>query len=287
MHRRDVHADQSRRHRHRRFGAALDGRARARSSPTGAIGYPPGFAHAPTTQSLQLLGVSKSDDDDEHLRSPRHPRRAVGRVSCAASTNCCRRQRRFTRRSSPSLGLARRSPRAVATAREPRAGRARRGRAAEPSDEMLRGGRRRHGDRLRVSHATAISPRISIRSAPQPPGDPSLDPQTYGLTPALMSAIPGLPCCASRFPATRWPRCCRSCARRYSSTIAYEIEHISNAKQRELAARVHRRRDAPHRALAAAQSASARAPHARSRRWSATCARRSSARRPSRSKAST
>ena len=59
----------------------------------------------------------------------------------------------------------------------------------------------------------------------------SLEPQTYGLTPALQSAIPAAVLrvkVAGNTLAEVLPRLKET----YSSTIAYEIEHISNANQR-------------------------------------------------------
>ncbi len=83
-----------------------------------------------------------------------------------------------------SLGLP-----AAAVAARWRVASGRRRPAAQPSDEMLRAvaagmaivsAYRRHG------HLAANLDPLGT----QPPGDPSLEPQTYGLTPALQSAIP-------------------------------------------------------------------------------------------------
>jgi 2-oxoglutarate dehydrogenase E1 component len=104
------------------------------------------------------------------------------------------------------------------------------GAAAQPSDEMLRAvasgmaivaAYRRHG------HLAANLDPLGT----EPVGDPSLDPQSYGLTPALQSAIPASVLnvkVAGNTLADVLPRLRET----YSSTIAYEIEHISNANQR-------------------------------------------------------
>jgi 2-oxoglutarate dehydrogenase E1 component len=102
--------------------------------------------------------------------------------------------------------------------------------AAPPSDEMLRAvaagmaivsAYRRHG------HLAANLDPLGTA----PVGDSSLEPQTYGLTPALQSAIPAS-VLRVKVPGQTLAEVLPHLKETYSSTIAYEIEHISNANQR-------------------------------------------------------
>src|SRR6201999_3174733 len=99
-----------------------------------------------------------------------------------------------------------------------------------PSEEMMRAiaagmaivsAYRRHGHL-----GAALDP-----LGKEPPNDPSLDPSTYNLTPAMMRAIPASVLnvkVAGKTLADVLPRLRET----YSSTIAYEIEHISNTQKR-------------------------------------------------------
>jgi 2-oxoglutarate decarboxylase len=99
-----------------------------------------------------------------------------------------------------------------------------------PSEEMLRavaagmaivGAYRTHG------HLAAnLDPLGS-----EPPGDPSLDPKAYGLTPALESAVPAS-VLGVKVPGNSLAEVIPELRATYSSTIAFEIEHISNTEQR-------------------------------------------------------
>ncbi|MBV8245315.1 MAG: multifunctional oxoglutarate decarboxylase/oxoglutarate dehydrogenase thiamine pyrophosphate-binding subunit/dihydrolipoyllysine-residue succinyltransferase subunit [Candidatus Eremiobacteraeota bacterium] len=64
-----------------------------------------------------------------------------------------------------------------------------------------------------------------------PIGDASLDPATYGLGPALESAVPASVLRVA-LPGTTLADVLPQLRSRYSSTIAYEVEHISNEQQR-------------------------------------------------------
>ena len=101
-----------------------------------------------------------------------------------------------------------------------------------PSEEMLYC-RIRYGDRCSVSHTWPILPRILDPLGGQPPGDPSLDPANYGLTPALQAAVPASVLRVKVPGATLAEVLPRTLQQTYSSTIAYEVEHISNTQQRE------------------------------------------------------
>jgi multifunctional 2-oxoglutarate metabolism enzyme len=65
----------------------------------------------------------------------------------------------------------------------------------------------------------------------QPPGDPSLDPDTYGLTPALMRAVPA-EVLRVHVPGETLADVLPHLQQTYCGTIAYEIEHISPHEQR-------------------------------------------------------
>ncbi|MGB8520312.1 MAG: multifunctional oxoglutarate decarboxylase/oxoglutarate dehydrogenase thiamine pyrophosphate-binding subunit/dihydrolipoyllysine-residue succinyltransferase subunit, partial [Candidatus Tumulicola sp.] len=194
---------------------------------TGAIGYPPGFAGA-NVQSLQLLGVSKI----MHVTSTYDHRVIQG----AQSGEYLRRvdellQGRdgFYEEIFGSLGLQA-APVPQITTTIPAARTPGSAGAAPPSDEMLRAvaagmaivsAYRRHGH---------LAAHLDPLGTP-PVGDSSLEPQTYGLTPALMSAIPA-GVLRVKVPGSTLNEVLPHLKETYSSTIAYEIEHISNAGQR-------------------------------------------------------
>ena len=218
---------------------------------------------------------------DEHLRSPRHPRRAIGRISCGVSTSCCKATTVSTRAIFASLGLQAAPARGTSRTRPLRTGR-----SAAASDEMLRAvaaGMAIVSAYRRYGHLAANLDPLGD----EPVGDPRWSRQTYGLTPAL----------AERDPRVRAARqSSRQYARRraaavfdetYSSTIAYEIEHISNRDAARVAARLHRVGPEQGQPLAAAADRVARTPDAASKPSTATCAKRFSGRRRSRAKVST
>jgi 2-oxoglutarate decarboxylase len=66
----------------------------------------------------------------------------------------------------------------------------------------------------------------------QPPGDPALDWRTYGLTPAVMSAIPAS-ILSTKVKGDTLADVVAALRTTYSSTIAYEVEHIANIEQRK------------------------------------------------------
>jgi len=66
----------------------------------------------------------------------------------------------------------------------------------------------------------------------QPPGDPALDWNTYGLTPSIMSAIPAS-ILRTKLKGDTLADVVAELRKAYSSTIAYEVEHIANIEQRE------------------------------------------------------
>ncbi len=119
-----------------------------------------------------------------------------------------------------------------------------------PSEEMLRAiaagmaivsAYRRHG------HLGATLDPLGT----EPPNDPSLDPATYGLTPAMMQAMPAS-VLNVKLPGKTLADVLPELKKTYSSTIAYEIEHISNTRKREwlreyIETGMHRRELTPQR----------------------------------------
>ena len=150
---------------------------------TGAIGYPPGFASA-NEQSLRLLGVSKV----MQMTSTYDHRVIQG----AQSGEYLRRVDELLQGTRRILRSDLRVARLASRGRAADAGARRAVGAAHGADPPTRCCARSPPAwrSSRPIAGTGISPRISIRSGAEPVGDPSLDPQTYGLTPALQSAIP-------------------------------------------------------------------------------------------------
>ncbi|MFY9779223.1 MAG: multifunctional oxoglutarate decarboxylase/oxoglutarate dehydrogenase thiamine pyrophosphate-binding subunit/dihydrolipoyllysine-residue succinyltransferase subunit [Candidatus Baltobacteraceae bacterium] len=99
------------------------------------------------------------------------------------------------------------------------------------SDELLRAvaagaailsAYRRHG------HLAAMLDPLGT----QPEGDPALDWHNYGLTPSIMSAIPAA-VLGTKLRGETLADVVGELHKTYSSTIAYEVEHIANIEQRE------------------------------------------------------
>jgi 2-oxoglutarate dehydrogenase E1 component len=100
-----------------------------------------------------------------------------------------------------------------------------------PSDEMLRAVAA--GMAIVAAYRTHGHLAANLDPLGTPPiGDPSLEPGNWGLTPALQAAIPASVLrvkVRGNTLAEVLPRLRNT----YSSTIAYEVEHISNTEQRE------------------------------------------------------
>jgi multifunctional 2-oxoglutarate metabolism enzyme len=187
---------------------------------TGAIGYPAGFGAA-NEQSLRLLGVSRvmqitSTYDHRVIQGAQSGEylRRVDELLQGADA--------FYETVFSSLGLQ--------AAPVPQVALATVGTGETKPSEMLRAvaagmaivsAYRRHG------HLAANLDPLGA----EPVGDPSLEPQTYGLTPALQSAIPAS-VLRVKVPGTTLAEVLPRLRETYSSTIAYEIEHISNANER-------------------------------------------------------
>ncbi len=112
----------------------------------GAIGYPPGFRQCQRTDAAAARR-RQGDADHEHLRSSRHSRRAVGRVS-AARRSIAARRRCVLRNGFLVVRIASRTD--VGHRRTPAA-------PAGPSvGRYAARGRGRHGDRFRVPFVRAF-----------------------------------------------------------------------------------------------------------------------------------
>ena len=199
----------------------------------GAIGYPPGFAHA-SEPALRQLGLEKimtltSTYDHRVIQGAQSGEflRRVEELLGGAD--------HFYEDVFASYALTMRAPDAARTlqktapiveaapavAREP----------AMYSDEMLRAvaagmaivsSYRRHG------HLAATLDPLGTR----PAGDPALEAQTYGLTPSLMAAVPAA-VLRTKLRGDTLADILPRLRETYSSTIAYEVEHIANIAQRE------------------------------------------------------
>ena len=200
----------------------------------GAIGYPPGFQSA-SEPALRSLGISKvmqmtstydhrviqGAQSGEYLRLVDHLLQGdKGFYESLFSALG------LTAGPAPHFGTSEASFEAASAAPQDDRGAA----SGSASDEMLRAvaaamaiisGYRTHG------HLAAHLDPLGA----EPLGDPKLDPANYGLTPALQAAIPAsvlnikVP---GRTLADLLPRLREI----YSSTMAFEFEHISNTEQR-------------------------------------------------------
>ena len=226
----------------------------------GAIGYPPGFAHA-NDSALKGLGVEKimtlTSTYDHRIiqgaQSGEYLRRVDEHV--AGKTD-------FYDTVFASLGLASAKTMisgAGAKATIPIAAASARATSAAPirpaltsnnaassvlelpatpprefeaySEELLRAvaagmailsSYRRHG------HLAATLDPLGTH----PEGDPALDWHSYALTPSIMSAVPAS-LLRTKLPGDTLADIVNELRRTYSSTIAYEVEHIANIEQRE------------------------------------------------------
>ena len=202
----------------------------------GAIAYPPGFAHASRT-TLEQIGVEKvmtltSTYDHRVIQGAQSGEylKRVDELLAGADE--------FYETVFAQLGVSasvRAAQPASANGAAPPVREAAEAVTADipgmPSEEMLRAiaagmaivsAYRRHG------HLGATLDPLGT----EPPNDPSLDPATYNLTPAMMNAIPAS-VLNVKVPGKTLADVLPRLRETYSSTIAYEIEHISNTAKRE------------------------------------------------------
>ena len=213
----------------------------------GAIALPPGFRRAPQA-TVKQLGIEKvmtmTSTYDHRVIQGAQSGEFLKRVDELLSGADGFYQTLFEQ-----LGIA---PQAAETIRAADAQA-----AAEPdtevapaSDEMVRAiaagmalvsSYRRHG------HLAATLDPLGVK----PEGDPSLSPRYYNLTPALLNAVPAS-VLRIKVPGNTLADALPRLRETYASTIAYEIEHISNTAQREwlreyIESGLHRRELAPQR----------------------------------------
>ncbi len=193
---------------------------------TGAIGYPPGFANV-SDATRKNLGLGKimqmTSTYDHRVIQGAQSGEYLKRVDDLLQGKDTFYEQLFS-----VLGLTA-SPHLAkeSTVAAPAAAA---GQSA-PSDEMMRAvaagmavvaAFRTHG------HLAAHLDPLGTR----PIGEPSLEPANWGLTPALQAAIPAS-VLRVKVPGNTLADVLPRLRETYSSTIAYEVEHISNTAQRE------------------------------------------------------
>ena len=204
---------------------------------TGAIGYPPGFQSA-SEPALRQLGVSKvmqmTSTYDHRVIQGAQSGEYLRRVDALLQGADNFYQTLFSQLGlkagpGPTLRPPFEAPLRGAPQGDALAAQVRQQEAA-PSDEMLRAvaagmaivsGYRTHG------HLAAHLDPLGA----EPIGDPKLDPSSYGLTPSLQSAIPAS-VLHVHVPGATLADILPKLREIYSSTTAYEFEHISNTEQR-------------------------------------------------------
>jgi 2-oxoglutarate dehydrogenase E1 component len=198
---------------------------------TGAIGYPPGFANVPEA-TLKSLGVGKimqiTNTYDHRVIQGAQSGEYLRRVDQFLQGNDGFYETVFSQLRLTASPLTQTALRDAAL-RQAQGDSARAGIVVQ-SDEMLKAatagmaiisGYRTHG------HLAAHLDPLGA----EPLGDPKLDPKSYGLTPALMSAIPAS-VLNVKVPGNTLADVLPKLRDIYSGTIAYEFEHISNTEQR-------------------------------------------------------
>ena len=198
---------------------------------TGAIGYPPGFAST-SEAALRSLGISKvmqmTSTYDHRVIQGAQSGEYLRRVDQLLQGDKGFYEAIFSSVGlvagpAPHLGSAGADTTGLAASETPSA-------SGAASDEMLRAvaaamaiisGYRTHG------HLAAHLDPLGA----EPIGDPKLDPATYGLTPALQAAIPAS-VLNIKVPGRTLAEILPKLREIYSSTMAFEFEHISNTEQR-------------------------------------------------------
>jgi 2-oxoglutarate decarboxylase len=185
----------------------------------GAIGYPPGFTHA-NEAALKSLGMTKimqmTSTYDHRVIQGAQSGEYLKRVD-----DLLQGQDGFYQAIFASLGLQ------AGAAEAPVAERA----VTPASDDMLRAVAA--GMAIVAAYRTHghLAAHLDPLGSP-PAGDPSLEPANWGLTPALQAAVPAS-VLRVKVPGNTLADVLPQLRETYSSTIAYEVEHISNTEQRE------------------------------------------------------
>ena len=239
----------------------------------------------------------EGDDDDVHLRPPDHPGRRVGLVPAARSTSSCRARTSSTS-ASPTSSTSR--PQAVTNAHPASASAPARWRAAGGGTRRSPGaivrGRARPGAApggagrdlaaQGLPHPRRTSPRAVNPLGGEPKGDPALEPENLNLTPELMSRIPASILRIGVEGETLLEALPRM-RDAYCGTIAYQIEHLSSHQQRMWLREMIETGSHRQPLTRGGEARAAAPPDSRCSSSSASCRRPTSARRCSRSRAST
>ncbi|HET6896102.1 MAG TPA: multifunctional oxoglutarate decarboxylase/oxoglutarate dehydrogenase thiamine pyrophosphate-binding subunit/dihydrolipoyllysine-residue succinyltransferase subunit [Candidatus Baltobacteraceae bacterium] len=196
----------------------------------GAIGYPPGFASA-SEAAIKSLGISKvmqmTSTYDHRVIQGAQSGEYLRRID-----ELLQGKDAFYESVFASLGLQAGPPPQAQTSAMPAIVSTDRAEASKaPSDEMLRAVAA--GMAIVSAYRTHGHLAATLDPLGTPPiGDPSLEPANWGLTPALQSAIPAS-VLRVKVPGNTLADVLPRLRETYSSTIAYEVEHISNTEQRE------------------------------------------------------
>ena len=195
----------------------------------GAIGYPPGFGNA-NEAALRSLGVGKimqiTSTYDHRVIQGAQSGEYLRRVD-----ELLQGKEGFYEGVFASLGLKAGAPPPIPITAVPVESAEGAQPAAPPSDEMLRAVAA--GMAVVAAYRTHGHLAAHLDPLGTPPiGDPSLEPSNWGLTPALQSAIPAS-VLRVKVPGNTLAEVLPRLRDTYSSTIAYEVEHISNTEQRE------------------------------------------------------
>ncbi len=195
----------------------------------GAIGYPPGFARA-TESALKNLGVEKvmtlTSTYDHRVIQGAQSGEYLRRVEQTLGGDA-----QFYEGVFASFGVVVAPPATAAAVRASEGALASGEIMGVASAELLRAiaagmamvdAFRRHG------HLAATLDPLGTK----PVGDPSLDVRTYNLTPALQEAVPA-DVLRVRVPGATLADVLPRLRETYASTVAYEIQHISNTEQRQ------------------------------------------------------
>ncbi|GAC1589095.1 MAG: multifunctional oxoglutarate decarboxylase/oxoglutarate dehydrogenase thiamine pyrophosphate-binding subunit/dihydrolipoyllysine-residue succinyltransferase subunit [Candidatus Velthaea sp.] len=204
----------------------------------GAITYPPGFAKAPDS-TLKQLGIEKvmtmTSTYDHRVIQGAQSGEYLKRVEELLAGASSFYEDIFNQFGANAVvrGTNGSAARAAAPAPSEAVAAPLQGAwpAGAPSDEMMRAvadGRALVSSYRRHGHLAAMLDPLGTK----PVGDPSLDPEMYKLTPVMMSAVPAS-VLRVKVPGSTLAEVYPRLRETYSSTIAYEIEHISNTAQRE------------------------------------------------------
>ncbi len=195
---------------------------------TGAIGYPPGFSNVPP-QTIAQLGIGKvmqiTNTYDHRVIQGAQSGEFLRRVDDLLQGKDAFYETVFASmgvQAAPSPQLSAAGPAAPAAP----------GAAAlpAPSDEMMRA----VGAGMALVSAYRTHGHLAANLDPlgsQPAGDPKLDAASYGLTPAMQSAVPAA-VLNVKVPGDTLAEVLTHLRDTYASAIAYEVEHISNTEQR-------------------------------------------------------